>query len=75
MGLDRMQADSQISKREDDRMLSGPRVCADSNGGQALIGMDRTGFSQRARGDGRKRRGRGGGKMLSGEGRERWKED
>ena len=75
VGLDRMQANSRISKKEDDRVLSGLGVCADSNGGQALIRMDRAGFSRRARGDGRKRRGRGGGKMLSGDGRGRQKED
>ena len=63
-----------ILKREDDGVVSGFGIYADSNGGQALIGMDRTGFSQRARGDGMKRRGRGGGKMISGEGCGSWKE-
>ena len=58
-----------------DRVLLGLGVCADTQGGQVLIGMDRAGFSERARGDGRKRRGRGGGKMLSGDGRGRRKED
>ena len=74
VGLDRMQADSRISKKEDNRVLSGLGVYVGSNGRQALIEMDRAGFSQRARGDGRKRCGRGGGKMLSGEGRGRQKE-
>ena len=63
-----MLADRRLSKREDDRVLSGLGVGANSNGGQALIGMDRAGFSERARDDGRKRLVRGGGKRLSGEG-------
>ena len=58
-----------------DRVLSGLGVCADTQGGQALIGMDWAGFSERARGDGRKRRRRGGGKMVSEKGCGRWKED
>ena len=69
-----MQADRRLSKRKDDRVLSGLGVGADSNGGQALMGMDRAGFSEGARGAGRKRLVRRGGKRLSGEGRGRRKE-
>ena len=74
VGLDWMQGDRRLSKREDDRVLSSLKVGADSNGGQTLMEMDRAGLSEGARGDGRKRLVCGGGKRLSGEGRGRRKE-
>ena len=75
VGLDRTQADSRKSKREDDRVLSGLGVCADSNDGQALIGWIGQGSRQGREAIEGKDADEGAERCFSGYGRGRRKED